>query len=201
MALLLHLLGGLQHRVDLAAARELGEAHPGLSRLAQARQRGEDRRASAWRAACAGPAARGIALVGSQRTRRDLPDGARLGIEPPGDAVGDRRQRDEAGQEAQLAVGQMPPIEVHEYDGGQIEGGERQNAEDGKKEEDVAVGDDHRPPVGALELLDQEAGRGHEGHTEDEIGDSNEDTRKRHGLPHIIPRPANARRLSALADP
>jgi hypothetical protein len=80
----------------------------------------------------------------------------------------------------------MPPIEVHEYDGGQIDG-ERQNAEDRKKEEDVAVGDDHRPPVGALELLDQEAGGGHERHTEDEIGDGNEDTRKRHGLPHISP--------------
>ena len=76
--------------------------------------------------------------------------------------VGDRRQRDEAGQEAQLAVGQVVPIEVREDDGGQIERRQRQDAEAREEEEQVAVGDDHRPPVEALELLDQEAGRGHE---------------------------------------
>src|SRR5438876_9737889 len=81
----------------------------------------------------------------------------------------------------------MPPVEVGEDDGGQIEGGQRQDAEHREEEEEMTVGNDHRPPVGTLELLDEQARRGHEGQAENEKTNRNEDTRKRHGLPPLIP--------------
>ena len=184
VALLQHLLGHLEQRVAHARAAEARQPEAAL-RVSRAG------RPSACRIGTRPLAA--SPLSAAKRLRRDLVDGARLLVEAPGQAVGRRRDDEEAEDEAQLPVGDVVPIEVREHHRRQIERHQGQEAEDREEQEQVAVHHHHRQPVELSELVDQQPGGRDERRAQDDERNGNEYASPNHGRSPFQTSPQAAR--------